>query len=362
MVIPTVAALDGATDLRRQRRSWDPAVIEVHRIGFNALHEPLDRLRQAALTVARRQGIDGLRRLLPRLYLELWARPRYHILRETAQSLARVRAARVHFVATARYGPTRTVGRVRTSGVERVADRMLDRPHTMATGRRWSWQDRFTPRDVWILWRFWATLAEWTKRRDADALRAAAAEPLALWAEKRKKRSKPENPLRPIQPKLDPRNKTIAYPMTDATEVELVDAALDQVVVARGQYFAEVGMRDLLQHVDTAAARYALGQSGVIVGWRWTLSPAHEIKDECDDFADADVGHPAGRGVYWDAMFPQTHPNDWCALSPEYADEEDVADPTWSPPEPDAGYVDRVTSLIETARPGQRILEPMAAF
>lgn len=315
----------------------NPTLLPTLRTAYAALATPYARLRAQVLAEARAGGVEQVRRAYPALFARLVGEPK----RQVSVALARrVAQGRLDYLATelrTRYPerPTKVHAQSGTLAIHQA----LRRPR---------WEGTVWPSDVWVQGKFLRTLDDWQRRAQAKAWSAHTLQASGAWGFA----GLVKQPQ--ATPQLDPRHRKIAYPFGDATavdEVELVERALDNVVMARGEYYAAVGLRDLATQVDQITSRIESGQQPFIIGWRWNLSPEH-TEEKCRNhicltFSEADVGHPSGPGVYFDAMFPQSHPNCWCTLDPEYADDTDLDDPTWTPPQPDEGYEDRVVALVE---------------
>lgn len=292
-------------------------------------------LRGRLLDEYRRGGQAQLERTFRHWYTQFVIVPRVALYRAALERTAARRGAVLSAELARRYGGRRPF---HPQSVARGAVNVWTCPR----GRtRWSYAQRRLPTDAEVQCRFLAVLQRWR----AEQARRARGLTLAAKSEDDRRRE--------WTPRIDPRHAKIAYPIRDdLSDADLVARALDTVVVARGQYFAEVGLRDIIREVDRAVSLIESGRQAVIVGWRWNLSPAHTEElcrsGICRALAETDVGHPHGPGVYFDALVPQSHPNCWCDLDAEWATDDEAADPDWEPPEPDADYEDRVRALVES--------------
>lgn len=305
--------------------------------GFRALRSPFAHLKAQLLQEYRRGGTTQLLRTYRHWYDRHVVAPRHALYQDALGRAAARRGAALARELKARYGD-------RFPFHDDTVAKAMVRVWTAPRGRtRWSYAQLRMPSDQVVQQRFTATLDEWTSRHRAS-LEARAAR-LTLLAHK------DDPPPADGVPRIDPDRKRVAYPSADLGEEDLVDRVLDTVVVGRGQYFAEVGLRDIVREVDRAVSLIEGGRQPMIIGWRWVLSPAHDEKlcpsGICSALAVADVGHPHGGGVYFDALIPSEHPNGWCEVQAEWADEDEVSDPTWTAPEPPDDYEDRVRAIYD---------------
>ena len=331
----------------RQVGAIERATRTALRDDFRALAALFADFRARLLVEYRHGGMVQLRRTYRHWFDVHIAAPRQHLFHRAIEATALRRQAVLTTELRRRYGTGRW--RVPADAARRAVAHVWRRPR----GRgRWAYAQPHWPMDRRLEIRFFVVLDGWLRRQRArpiSDLAAAAAAGEELEA-------KEEDAGPNLSPRIDPRHAKIAYPFgpgrTDLTDEELVERALDDVVVARGEYFAEVGLRDLTREIDTAVSRIVAQDVAAIIGWRWTLSPDHDEalckSGYCLAMSEADVGHPHGGGVYFDALLPSDHVSGWCAWEPEWADEDDVSDPDWTPPEPPDDYEDRVRDLVES--------------
>jgi len=299
------------------------------------------RFRRALLADARTGGPAAVQRQYMARFRQYVAEPRRALVVAVAHRAARLRAAAM--VAGAHAHPWVGHPAAPTAAVAAAAQRVALRALTHQRRGGWRITDLEWPSDRYVQGLFFSTWDAWRRRAGGTALRAAADDEDADVDED--------------APSIDPARRKIAYPfdedVTDIDPEELVDDALDDVVVGRGEYYAVAGIRDLAREADhLMSAMETAGLAPQIIGWRWTLSDSHKYSKQgdevCEMLATADVGHPHGPGVYYDAFLPKSHPNCMCDLTEEWADDDELEDPDWEPPEPDDDYEDQVLAL-----PGQ---------
>jgi len=305
------------------------------RDAFVQLRAPFAQLRTRVVDDATRHGTAGALRTFPHWYDICVAQPRRELFRRTATTIAHQRLTSIEQTIAQRYPHRRFP--TSANSAHKAVHQALTRPRVSA-GRAWHLGDMTWPVDRSLRVKFALTVDDWSRRARANqsiTLHAAASHiAAALGQGKAPKITKP----------------AIKYPFDDLTDVDaadLVGAALDDVVINRGEYYAAVGIRDLAREVDLLTARNESQRIPMIIGWRWTLSDAHTEEkcraSECLTYSTADVGHPAGGGVYFDLLFPQGHPNCWCNLEEVWAEDGDDA----NVPQPPDDYEDRVRALTE---------------
>lgn len=356
-----------------QNSSVEREVAAVLRDSFSELRPLYAQAKRELLSTAKR-GPSALLTSYDNIWWQAVARPRFHILRNAALRAARQRAEAIQREALGQFRVLKLRHRMSPPGTiaERAVQAMLARPR----GRQgWRIEDRWWPRDAWVKRVFFRTLQDFRRRADREAkvvsIHAAAdlgeldgplLELLAASGTSGFDAVKYKGKAG-IRPKLAPKVAKIEYPFPSRkggkgkrTLEELVDSVADQIVLARGEYFAAVGIKDSLRESGFAAARAAGRETSYIWGWRWELDPAHPVYDECDIFAQADVGHPAGPGVYFDGeAMVYSHPNCWCRLVPEWAPEDLLDDDgEFETPEPPRGYEKMLRQLEEDARDSAR--------
>lgn len=298
------------------------------RSAMKDMKPPFLRLKSQLLGAYRQGGTVGIRQVYDRLWEDV-AHQRGNLIVNHAEATAKRRAEVIAIETHRRYPhvmfPPRSPS-IATSAIHKV--RQLHYVNEKIQSNTWK-------RDEWMKKFFLGNLAVWLDRwRQSRTLRAEASERGGL-------------PRR----KIDPKFKKIAYPWgdeTDISEEQVVERALDTFVVARGEYFAMAGLTDVVRAVDQAASQIASGGIPEIIGWKWELSSIHQCCDKCDQIAEFDAGHPGGPGVYWDSIFPQSHPNCVCSMEPVWADDDEAGDPDWSAPQPPDDYEDRVRGLMDT--------------
>jgi len=315
---------------RRRYARPDPELLATIEAGFQQVRTPLEHLKTACLEIARRPGgVPALRRYYDQLWMQLFSHHRYETVVMTGRRAAQLRVARLAAAATQRYPDLHVAARIRPSVVGQVVDAAVARP----LGKLgWKLSDPFWPRDAWIKQTFFAQVER--GRRKLRDIHAAA-------------------PSKRATPTIDPRHRKFSYPIdASMSDLDLVERALDDIVVARGAYYAEVGVRDFSRILDQAAAVAAAQDMRVIELWCWLLSPEHDSADSspdiCDDLAVADVGF--GPGIYSDDLLPDSHPNCWCSMEPVWSSPGAAEDPSYSPPAVPADYEDRVRSLMSAAQ------------
>lgn len=323
------------------RRYSDPQLLADVRQAFGNLQKPIEAFREVMLEEARRGGYDAIQRTFVGHWSRLVTGPRRE---EFLRSARLVSARRLETLATElarRYPGRRVAVHQNTTAVARAFNR------TRRSGARaWRLTDADWPMDQYVRSQFFTVLDGW--RRRATLTLSAAGD----------KKKKAVRVGKKAQPSIDPKHRKFAYPFEPGVGVEpeaLIKPALDNVVIARGQFYVMAGIRDLMREVDHLAATLESQRHPEIVGWRWVLSSAHDeassSPDECDRYATADMGHPFGEGVYYDLLLPESHPNCWCNIIPVWATPSQLADPEWEPPLPDEDYASRVKEMVEQFHP-----------
>lgn len=316
------------------------AFVRSLQLGIQDLRPLLSRLRRALLEVARHDGAEALRQHFDRLYVEHFARPRLKILTRVARHVAETRVTTLRTQAHQHYSN-------REWSTAPVVPQIVERVLSQPIGRlSWRFTDCTWPRDRWIRDKFFSVLDDAQRRRERLRQRALSA---STDIEAR------EGEPPPKHPHIDPTLRKFAYPIDpDLSDVDLIERAADTVVVARGEYFAAVGMQTAMRAADSAARQIMRGEIPQIIAWQWELSPAHPRPDRCDDYASADLTG-LGPGIYFDAAMPEDHANGLCGWIAVWANPSDVEDPDWEPPEPDDDYVARVEALIQSVEGGGRM-------
>jgi hypothetical protein len=330
--MPAAARYDAAS--RRGLQALRRATHEDLHRGFTLIRPMYARLRDRLLEEYRHGGIEQLSRTYRHWHNQLVIAPRGVLFRDAMQRAAERRAALLAAELERRYGGRRPF---HPETIPRAIQHVWSRPRGR---RRWAYAQRRLPTDVMVRQRFTALLDDWRRRHRTDrglAIQAKRDDGPAPWPDR--------------TPRIDPKLRKIAYPIElSPDEIDLVEQALDTVVVGRGQYFAEVGLTDIIREADRAVSMIESGRQAVIVGWRWTLSSAHteEVCPSgiCSALAEADVGHPHGAGVYFDALIPSSHPNCWCETEAEWATDDEAADPNFEAPEPPDDYESRVRAIF----------------
>lgn len=343
------------------RRS-DPAMLALLRQRYADARVPLDAVREAVLADVRRGGVALATRNFAAHWDRLVAGARASLLLDTAKTVS-LRRLELLGTEIARRYPDRHFS-VRPQSAVLAMHQVLTR--TRVSGdRRWSLRDARWPLDAYITRTFVNTVNKWAAQAypstaPSGCLHASGAAAWLLSQKKaRAKRPKLSRVGKTETPRIDPTFKKFRYPFeageTDIDPEDLVKQALDTVVVARGEFYIATALRDLAREVDHMTALTESGQVPMIIGWRWTLSSAHDrapsSPDQCDVYAETDVGHPYGDGVYFDVLLPESHPNCWCNIEAVWARAEDLDDPRWVPPEPDDDYKERVREMVEQFHP-----------
>lgn len=314
-------------------------IVSILRPSFRELAKPYGALRERLLVDARCGGVALVQRTYAQHFHQLVVGPRLTEYWRVARLVAHQRLVRIETDVQRRF-PRR-----RFPTHPRSAVLALHRAFTrgrFSGGRHWRLTDHVWPSDAALRYQFLTTLEQWQRRSPRPSLTLHAQISTAG---------------RNAQPIIDPTHKKIAYPFGEETAdpVDLVQRAIDNIVVGRGEYYAAVGIRDLAREVDHLTSQTESQHQPAIIGWRWMLSPAHTERvcpsGECLTYSTEDVGHPEGAGVYFDEVFPQSHPNCWCYMDPVYATDDQLNDPEWQPPQPDDGYADRVRQLVEQFHP-----------
>lgn len=299
------------------------------------------QFRNAWIDLVRRRGLAEALKRYDTLWEQLVIHPRVQAI---TGAVIRVVTARLSYLgdeAVRRYGQSAVGPPLAPRLVHQVANDVLGRRHGP---HAWRYVDGWWPNDHWIKRRFLLALQDGQRRLrrlHAEEQRSIEA---ALISD--------EN----ARVKIDPRHSKFAYPIDpQTTELELIEKAADTVVVARGQYYAVVGLREAMRAAEQAADAAAGGALKQLQLWRWTPSAEHDSApsspDMCDMLAEADVGF--GPGLYHDSRLPQSHPECWCSLEPEWADGD--ADELVVPDD----YEDRVDELMMSL--GVSYLEPISA-
>lgn len=127
---------------------------------------------------------------------------------------------------------------------------------------------------------------------------------------------------------------------------QTIDQGIDQFIYRRARYRSLVALRSETNRAFQESSLETYRQYDFVVGVRWVLSRSHRHFDECDVKANADVGHPAGRGSYYknDVPWPD-HPNGLCHLESVLAPPAEAA--TAKPPPVPPG-MDRIIQSLTT--------------
>jgi hypothetical protein len=106
----------------------------------------------------------------------------------------------------------------------------------------------------------------------------------------------------------------------EAIATNLQSALADRGVLTPTYRAMRLAVTEMAMARREAARRAVLTPQGTmksgVQGLRWTLSAAHDVVDECDDYAaGSSDGLPSG--VYLPDDVPESHPNCRCVLIPE---------------------------------------------